>query len=105
MEAKVRFTGAVDEVAGAVVEAVEEEAGGEPAGVLQAKLDEAVEPDLSLENADVLEIGAGEESSDVFFVGGEEGLVETILEDTGAGGEGFDLSNGGEEEPISLEVV
>lgn len=105
IEANIRFIGTAEDVAVAVVEAVEEEAGGEPAGVLQSRL----EADVSLDNDDVWDIwgvsGLGEQLGDVLFLGGEEVLLVTVLEDTGAGDEGCDLSKGGDREPIGLAVV
>lgn len=54
MEAKVRLVGAVEEVAGATVEAVEEEEGGESVGVLHAAPADVKEADVSLEKDDFL---------------------------------------------------
>lgn len=52
MEAKVRFTGAAEEAAGASVDAVEGEAGGS-VGELQAKLADVKEADVSFERGDI----------------------------------------------------
>lgn len=56
IEAKVRFIGAVEEVAGGMVEAAVEEEEGESVGVLWAKLADVEEADESLENDDILGI-------------------------------------------------
>lgn len=90
MEAKVRFMGAAEEVAGAVVEGE----GGESVGELPA--------DVSLEKDEVL--GIWEVTIGVLLGAGfgDGGLVETV-EDT-AGVVGFGPSEEGGES-ISLEVV
>lgn len=51
-----RFIGAVEEVAGGMVEAAVEEEEGESVGVLWAKLDDVEEADESSENDDILGI-------------------------------------------------
>lgn len=103
MEAKVRFAGAVEEVAGVVAEAVVEEEGGGSVWVLQAMLlAEVVEAEVSLEKGEILEIWGvgclGGGTSGVLFRAGEEGLVETVLEaglEDAAADKGFDLSKEG----------
>lgn len=105
IEANVRFIGTGAEAAVAVLEAVEEEAGGEPAGVLYSRL----EADVSLKNDDVFAIlgvsELGEELGDVLFVGRERVSAETVLEGTGAEDEGFDLSKEWDEEPTAPAAV
>lgn len=111
MEAKVRFMGFVEEVAGATVGVVLEEEGGEFVGVLWAKLADVEEADVSLEKDDIWGIWGveqlGEVASGVLFGVGEEDLAETVLdsglEDT-AGVKGFDPFEGGGES-TGLEVV
>lgn len=103
-----RFTGAVEDVAGAVVEAAVEEEGGEAVGILEAKLAGVEEADVSLEKDDILGIGGverlGEVTSGVLFGAGAEGSVKTVL-DGGleAGDKGFDPSEEGGE-AIGLEM-
>ena len=104
MEAKVRFTGSVEDAARAAVEAVLEDDGGESVPVGQVTPAEAAEGEASLETGDVLEIWGlewlREGTRGVLSGAGDGGLVETALE---AGSEdteedrGFDHSAGGGE--------
>lgn len=103
-DAKVHFLmGAVEEVAGAAVEAVGEV--GESVGALQAELVDVKEVDVSFEMGEILGVWGLEQlevTSGVLFVAGEVGLVDTGL-DVGleAGVEDFDPSA----ESIGLEMM
>lgn len=109
MEAKVRFMGAVEEVAVAMVEAIVEEELGEYVGVLQAKVADVVEADVRLEEDDIVGISGVEQlgTSGVFFGAGKGGVVETVLEvdlEEAAGVKGFGPSKE-RGESIGLEMV
>lgn len=105
MEAKVRFIGAVEEVAGGMVEAAVEEEEGESVGVLWAKLDDVEEADESSENDDILGIWVEEQVTSVFlFEAGEDGFVETVL-DAGVEDTAGDFVSKEAGESIGLETV